>query len=146
MSNYSHRSCPVPFKVGSIWEGSKDGKTYENENELVGLTGLDLIAAIEQMLGCGYNLSNAGRIVNGWQFKKAANYCHEYKNHGMKVYVDILTKDDNTIYLIDEGEYPDCGRTYLSIFADSEEPLLNFMSDFGIYEEIKTTTYVEQTI
>lgn len=145
MSNYSHLSCPVPFKLGYVCSGSKDDGNYiDNEDELIGLSGFDRLLKIMDLINRDIKISQLNRTINGWVVDaELTQYKHKC---GMYVYANKMTKDDKTVYIIDEGEYPDCGETVLSMFADNKTVLELFKVDFGIKNKIKAETYVEQTV
>ena len=146
MSNYDNLKCPVPFKIDGICQGDKDDGRFtgDDESELIGLSGLEQFLGVERLINSCVKISLPYRTINGWVIE---NDVHKYKHScGMYVYANKMTKGSNTVYIIDEAEYPDCGPTYLSVFSDIEAGLKAFASDFNIKSKVKNNTYVEQTV
>ena len=144
MSNYTTLMCPVSFKVEAIF--SKHYYDFEeDENLFKTLSDLALLVFCYEWDGRGCEQKYIPANINGWSFK-FTEQANKYENHGMYVYAQELNKGNSKVWLINESEYADCEEVLLSVFSNNEEALLDFMADFKFYENIKSTTYVRQTV
>ncbi len=80
-------------------------------------------------------------VENGW---KLSDDCERYGEGNFVVYVKKITKDNKTVYLINEAFYD---TDYdITVFSDNLNDLQEFLTDQKLKEKIETDGIVKQTL
>lgn len=102
--------------------------------------GFKLLGARE---ATGFDDDEHGMTVNGWTL--APGFVIRKGRRG-DVYADEFQKESLRVYAVNESEYESVGEVDLTIFADSETDLQQFLADFKLTGTIEKDTTVQQTL
>ena len=80
------------------------------------------------MVANNYHFDLENLVINGWKFDGVQDV-----GKRKRLYAPSWTKDNNTVYFLNESQYSHVGYYEIAIIANSPEHIEAFLKDFPLF-------------